>query len=161
MADQHVFKFLHLEGSPAVKNAAVDGSVASKAFVYNPDENVEISRMIVMIQTAANISAEKYGDQAVLTNGVNVEWIRTNNGTLDLVDGLYVKSNAHWGGLCYDVDHWDPSVGNKFVLVRWTFGQTGKPLYMYPGDEFRVVIRDDLTGLVAQTFMLQGSRPLQ
>ena len=158
---KHYYKYLYLDGSPGVKSSNVDGSAVSQEFIFDATENTEVERMLIMIQDDAAISAEKYGGLAALTNGVIFELFRGGVLDLDFCDGVPVKSNAHWGALCYDVEPWDPPVGDKFVLVRWTFAKSGLPLYMYPTDRLRMTIRDDLTGLVDHRAMIQGVRVIQ
>lgn len=46
--------------------------------------------------------------------------------------------------------------GNNIASSRWTFARSGRPLYLPENFKLRVSIQDNMTGLTAQYFMVQG-----
>lgn len=156
-----IFRFLDTNGNgTGTKNAIGDYSTPTDFYIAaGASENLEIERMIVHIRDAAPLSAEKYGGLAELTNGIEVK-VKESDDTvlLDMTDNTPIKSNAAWGRLCYDEDDSGYGSGDDFIKVRWTFAKSGSPVYLKYTDKLVVTISDDLTGLVAHTFMVQGKR---
>ena len=138
-------------------NAAVDGSTTPVVFKYTATKRQCINRLIVGIEDNSNITADGYGGLSQLSNGITGGLY--NSGGTDYgiwASGLAVHSVAEWGFLCYDVAEHTYGSGNNFVVVRWTFSNSGSPIYMNVGDEFRIYINDNLSGLVAHSFHIQG-----
>ncbi|MCP5005811.1 MAG: hypothetical protein GY941_18025 [Planctomycetes bacterium] len=76
--------------------------------------------------------------------------------TLDLTGGYNVMSNAGWQALCHDFAHNALGTGNETASIRWTFSKAGKPITLEVGESFRVTINDNLSGLEAHYFQIQG-----
>jgi hypothetical protein len=166
--DDHspVYRYLDTNGDgTGTKNANVNGSVTPVVFKISPPSagKIVLARLIVEVRDTGVFSAEKYGNLATLTNGMQVGFVDDSTGELvtDYTDGLPVKYNAGWGGLCYDVSLKTWGVGDEVLLVRWTFERAGiSPILAPGGDAFGVRVRDDLTGLVEHYFHVQGySKP--
>lgn len=69
--------------------------------------------------------------------------------------------NTSWvyqAAMCYDVQLLAWGSGNDLVAARWTFANSGRPLVLRgnDGDRLELILRDDFTGLISQTFMIQG-----
>lgn len=159
-----VNRYLSLTGlSSGSKAANVDGTVAKPFFIAPPTTGVfEITRMIVQIRDSGTVSADTYGALAALTNGIDVG-LGNATGVIQtsFLDGLLIKANAEWARLCYDADlkDWGVGAGDDFVVARWTFERGGYRILLdsdVPGTTFSAVVADNLTGLVAHTFMVQG-----
>lgn len=124
---------------------------------YGTPYNVE--RLIVTIEDTSGMTAAEYGNlQGALTNGVEIKQYNENGVTLDITDGVPIKTNAAWAQLCYDVDLKTWGAGNEVLSVRFTFGKAGGPLRL-SGDHncyLAVELNDDFSGLVGHYFMLQG-----
>lgn len=122
-------------------------------------EVYRITRMLVGVYDSSGMQCQEYGNLgSALTNGVVV---RVHNGTstlIDLTDNLPIKYNGQWGALCYDADVKSWGNGNELLVARWTFERAGQPIRL-DGDnneELQVVLNDNMTGLIEQTFTVQG-----
>jgi hypothetical protein len=146
------------------KNANGNYSGAAEEFLIAPDsgEDWVITRMVVSIEDTAGIQADEYGNLgAALTNGIKVE-VHNSSGLLySLTDpSLPVKTNAQWGVYCFDVDmkSWGTAPTDDLLLVRWTFAKSGQPIKLRSreGEKLVVTLNDNLTGLIAHYFVVQG-----
>jgi hypothetical protein len=143
------------------KNANGNYSSVADIFYIQPPagSRYEINRMIVTVQDTGAQRAEYYGALGTaLTNGITVRE-QNDDGTFNnLTDGITIKTNAGWGSICYDVDLKSWGAGDSMLLVRWTFRNAGDPIQLNgnSNDRLEVVLNDDLSGLVAHYFMVQG-----
>ena len=157
---RYVYRYLDTVGDGSgTKNANGDYSSSATDFRINaPAGGVyEITRMLVHIRDAANMSADEYGNlNGALANGITVAVYDGDTLDCDLTDGLPVQSNADWGRVCYDAESLSYGSGDDFVRVRWTFSKAGQPLYLAGDYNFRVQLNDNFTGLVAHYFQVQG-----
>ncbi len=121
-------------------------------------DTLEIHRLIIHY-TDAKIDAGFYGDAITLTNGIKVQIRDTDDNTIfDLTNGLPIKTNANWGRVAYDtlISNFGSGAGDDGFSVRWTFSRAGTPIYLKNNLYFAVVLNDDFTGLVTQSFTIQG-----
>lgn len=162
MADtyQWISEFLKNGGS---SNQAVNGSVTPVNFDYvvAAGDDVYVNRIIVHLEDNTGIDSGSYGGispVAALTNGITLNIVRADAAMadIDLLDGEPVQTNADWAKFCYDVSVSNFGSGNEALTIRWTFAGAGKPIHLFPGDTFRMTIRDDLTSLVAHSANIQG-----
>lgn len=157
----HIYRYLDTDGDgTGTKNAiGTYAAAAEEFFIAGPASGrYNIERMIVHVRDAAGFSAEKYGGAAALTNGIRIQAV-TDGETINLDDGIAIKTNAAWGRLCYDVNFHTTGAGDDFLSVRWTFSKSGKPLKLSaPTDKLYVTLNDDLDVLVEHYFMVQGWR---
>ncbi len=139
--------------------ANVNGSVTPVPYYFQPSLNgivdLDVYRLIVMIEDTGALAADNYGALGTLTNGIRVQHV-SGNTTTNLDGGLAIKSHAHWARLCYDMAEHTFGSGANFVVVRWTFERAGIPLHIENTDQLKVTINDDLTGLEDHHFMIQG-----
>lgn len=161
-AGKIVYRFLDTVGDgTGTKNANGDYSTPDR-FLISPSGDVGyfLNRMIVDIEDTAGIQQNEYGNLGVaLTNGINIRIRDASDAVqLDLLDGVPIKTNDGWGRQCYDVvlQSWDTTPVNESVHVRWTFAAAGQPLYIPAGWSFNVELADNLTGLIAHYFQVQG-----
>ncbi len=148
-----IYKWL-VNGSS--RDADVDGSSTPVVFSYVAPARCRIYRMIVFIQDSGTFDAEKYGNGVTLTNGISVKQVYLDASELDLCDGHDVVSNAGWQAMCHDFAHNAIGTGDEVASVRWTFAKAGRPLTLETGESFKVTINDNLTGLEAHYFQIQG-----
>lgn len=158
--DKQIFRFLDTNGDGSgTTNAIGDYSLGVEEFYIQPPapDAYMISRMIVCIEDTASMRAERYGNlAAALTNGIQVFVDDGTTEILDLVDNDPVKTNAGWGRHCYDADVKSWGAGDELLLVRWTFEKSGHPILLESAHRLVVSCNDDLTGLVAHNFQVQG-----
>lgn len=94
-----------------------------------------------------------------LTNGISIG-IRRSASPLVLErkdGGLPIKKNTDWDSLCYDGTIRSFGVGDQAFHVRWTFRNTGAPLYLFGGDTFEFVLHDNFSHLTNHLFFLNGA----
>ena len=150
-------------------NAIGDQATGGPFYYYwEATQITEIERMLVLIQAPpANFNAERYGNVVALVDGVQILHL-DNDGAVadggatvieDLTAGQKVKTNAEWGGHCYDDDPNTFGSGDNYVKVRWTFGKAGCPLILYPGERVAVRLNDLFPSLVRHTFKVEGKIP--
>jgi len=158
MRSRPFFRNLDTNGDGTGSVAAnVDGSSTPVVFKYTATKRVCLHRLIVGIEDNANLSADGYGGLSQLTNGITGGLYSASGVDYGLWGaGLAVRSLAEWAFLCYDMTAHTFGSGNNFASVRWTFSNSGSPVYMEPGDEFRIYVNDNLSGLVAHYFHMQG-----
>ena len=157
-----VARFLDTNGDGSgTTNFNGDYSSAQEIAYIQPGatETIYLSRMLVTIEDTSGFSAADYGNiTSGLSNGVQVR-VQDEDGTaVDLTAGSPITSNAEWGTFCYDVALKTWSTGNEFLLVRWTFEKSGTPIKLDGRKSARleVLLDDDLQGLVAHKFLVQG-----
>lgn len=153
---KNLYKWLR-EGANIKAN--VDGSSVAKVYKYTvgAGDTLELERMIVFIKDTGTFDADLYGNGAVLTNGILVKVVYADGSDdLDLLDGLPIKTNGEWQGLCHDFNHNKIGTGDEVASVRWTFAKSGAPLVLETGDSFQVTIQDNLTVLTDHRFQIQG-----
>ncbi len=160
---QHFFKFADTVGDGTGDIDAIDDYGTGQAFkVTCPDGWVyRVARMIVVIADGPSFAADKYGNLAALTNGIELK-LYNADGTerLDLTGGFPIKQNGQWNCFCFDTRLDDYGAVVHFLSVRWSFDKSGLPLLLNAGDHLDVEMNDDLTGLITHTFNMQGERGL-
>lgn len=152
-------RFLDTNGDGSgTKIATGDYSGGATDFYIQPaaSETFEIARLIVHIKDQNNFSADSYGKDITLTNGISI--VTEGNQGQDLCDGIPIMTNADWGRLSYDIEDITFGSGSDFVNVRWTFSKFGQPLILKGAENDKLIVRlnDSFTGLLDHTFMVQG-----
>lgn len=168
-----LYRYLDTNGDgTGTQNANGDYSGASSEIFYiqpGPSEIIRLERMLVLVGGRKNdFYTDSYGGIAGgLTNGITVR-VQNDSGTvLELTNGIPVKTNADWGGLCFDAEVYPSSNGNvdSYLRVRWTFARSGYPLRLNGANNERleIVLNDDFSGdsggtlfIRKQLFQVQG-----
>jgi hypothetical protein len=155
-----IYRYLDTNGNgTGTKSVTGDYSGAEEEFYIQPpnDEVYVIERMLVFVRDDGVWSTEKYGATTSVSTGISIE-VRTSTDTtlLDLTDGIPIKTNGGWGRLCFDSDVKSIGSGDSMLLVRWTFGKSGRPVTLLEGERLAVVLNDDFQTLVDHTFQVQG-----
>lgn len=125
-------------------------------------EILRIASLLVHIEDAATWDAAEYGNLgSALSVGIAVHTEDANDATLiDLTDSDPVKSNADWGKFCYDTAYVAFGAGNDFLQAWWRFAENGIPIRLAAGERFVVTLNDDVDGLAAHSFVIQGYNEL-
>lgn len=164
-----LYRYLDTSGDGSgTKNAIGNYSSTADIFYIQPaaGQVFRIVRMIILIGgKASSVKTDTYGSLSALTNGVTVR-VQNDGGTvINLTDGIPVKTNAGWGGLCFDsVIYSSTSNTDTFNRVRWTFERAGYPIRLdgSSNERLEVLLNDDFTGgggadaLTSHYFMAQG-----
>jgi len=122
------------------------------------DEVYRITGLLAHIQDGTGFVGEDYGSLgAALTNGITVKIIDDDGSTLvDLTDGVSVKANSDWGKVAYDTSLVAFGAGDDFLQAQWLFSQSGTHIRLTEGQQLVVTCHDDLSGLAAHSFAVQG-----
>lgn len=158
-----VYKWLVEEGNESNVEAVGDyssGGQGATSFVYEVPVGFELhlARLIVTIEDGAGMRAERYGGlSSALTNGIIVESLTSEDVVdMDLTDGHPVKTNADWASFCYDAQVLSWGAGDELLVARWSFDRAGQPFVVPAGEHFTVRLQDDMSGLIAHRFVIQG-----
>lgn len=154
-----IFTFLDTNGDgTGTINATGNYAAGVENFYFESTGYAEIHRMLVHIVDTTGMSVEKYGNiNGGLTNGIRLITADADLvQTCELTAQIPVKNNGEWAGMCYDANLLTWGAGNQQLAVRWTFTRSGAPIKLGPGESLRIVLNDDLTGLVEHHFMIQG-----
>lgn len=147
----------------------VNGSVTPQVFgirqAENPSnlqENIEldITRILLFMETAASCDLATFGDQAALARGIV---LRKKN-----TDGTYnnifnIRKNGDMAAIGYDLNIYaatNPVAGQDGVSFRLTFGgeeKMGTVIRLGPGEDLELVVQDNLTGITEMTMVAEGA----
>lgn len=145
------------------KDLSVKGDITAVDFYLKPEAGkvYEVHRMMMFMQDAAlTFDPAGFGALAILTTGLllQVEERSDDSVLFDLLDGEALKTNGHWGTLGYDVklDDYGGTPTDAVLLSRLSFDKFGGPLTLTDTEQFRLSVRDDLTGLTEFRITLEG-----
>jgi hypothetical protein len=174
-----IVRLLDTDGDgTGTKNAVGNYAGAAEDFYIEPpsDEDYLITRLIVHIADGA-INEDEYGGLgAALTNGVVIK-AKLDGTTIDLTDGVPIKTNGDYGRLAYDVkrESWGATPSIESCHVRWSFFKffseaaapnptgnfpNGVMLQGHRNDQLIVTLNDSFAGLVDHYFMAEGTKLL-
>lgn len=160
-AEDKIYRYLDTNGDgTGTKNANVNGSITPVTFKIVPEiRSMKIYRMMIQIEDAGTLAADKYGVLALLTNGMllQVRKVSDDSVVLDFLDGIPVKDNQGWARHCFDHDPHDygPPT-DASISYRLSFNRAGFPLHLDADHYLCIVVQDDLTGLLGHYFQVQG-----
>lgn len=143
-------------------NMNVNGSVTPVIFTLSPHDLTagiewDLVRFVGIIEDTTIMDTAKFGGIAALTNGIVV---RKKNGTYNNL--FNAKSNGDLASHVFDVVYDDRAPSGSFGFrFRRTMGGQSKNgvtirLKVNDGDEFQIIIQDDLTGLTKFHIIAQG-----
>ncbi len=123
-----------------------------------PEENWDVHRMVVVIEGNGVSGPDKYGPMSSLNNGILFRVLEGDVEVLDILGGISVKTNGDWSRRCYDVSAY--GTGIHYLLFRWTFAKSGKPLRIHgaKNQSLELVFNDDFSGLDGHTFFFEGEK---
>ena len=150
-ADKHVSEYATNASS---NDLTVDGSSSSVTFSVAPTagHDLEVSRIILYMESTLAMDSTEFGNLAALTNGVQIvangEVLTTWQDNIDILCDMFDLSPAGeaFGKL------------TETLGGRWTFAKdtNGLALLIPEGQTFDVVVRDDLTNLVVFRVKVKG-----
>lgn len=120
-------------------------------------ERLLVARAMVHVVDSGSFDSGSYGNNISMTNGMQV-FYRRSGVDLDVSNGLPIKTNVDWGRWCYDITISNFGAGNEALNARWTLTKYGHPygIILEEGDRLGIRVRDNLSGLVEQTIILEG-----
>ncbi len=155
--------YLTADGTVGGDENAVGNYASPTQFWAEHTAEWVVWRMLVHIEDTVGAASADYGNITNgLTNGIKLQVLESDASTV--VTNLIptqgpVKTNADWGGICFDVEYENVGSGNDFINVRWTFNNAGTPLRLKAGQRIAVTFNDDLSGLIGHRFLVQGFKP--
>ncbi len=151
-----LYKFLKDGGGSISMN--VDGSVTPVEFTYKcPDNYQAILRRINISIFDGGPTGNEFGGIPALTNGVHFCTRGTDGKEIfNFTEGGDIKQNRAFGLLAGPDWALATGAGVDAVTVRWTFEKAGKQILLLPGEEFVVIIQDDLTAIDDMGMQIQG-----
>ena len=133
------------------------GSGSTEFFIAPPTGSAyRIHRLIVFVEDVGSFDSGFYGNSVVLGNGMTVTIESGSTTLVDLTNGHPITTNSSWAHFCHDLTVFTFGTGNEFMSVRWTFAKSGTPVRLENPERLVVTLNDDLTGLVAHHFLVQG-----
>lgn len=161
--------YFHFFRNGASEAMNVNGSVTAVNFDITAPagdkDKTFIKRINVLIQDTG-VRPDWFGGTGVgaaLSNGLRIVVLdKDGNELLDWVDGATIKDNGEWVFLAgVDSPIYSPlGAGDDEVSVRWTLERgLGPPGYeLEPGQTFRVIVQDNLSGITSFRMFAQGTR---
>jgi len=136
---------------------AVDGSVTPVVYNYTAPSGqiVELGAIKITVVDSGYHEARKFGAMLELTNGCDLEVV-TAAGTADFFDGHPPVTNAEMGGFVSDYKLYNIGAGEDISIFTWELPRTVHPVTLHPGDEVRLRVNDDLTGLNRMKATIHG-----
>ena len=122
-----------------------------------PSRIAHIHRMIIFIEDTGAFDAEKYGNNVVLTTGIElaVRNVADDSQVHNYTVGT-VHTNGEWAARAFDAHVKTWGVGNEIMVVRWTFSQAGSPIVLDDSMYISMDLQDDFSDLVHHRFKIQG-----
>lgn len=156
-----LYRFLDTNGdSTGIIDGIGDYSSGIVRFYIQPPANHTyfIARLLVEVEDSGGFDSGLYGNNVVLTNGIQVQ-IRNDIGIVtDLTAGYPITTNSDWGRYTYDFSHNNFGSGNEFLHVRWSFYKS-QGIVRLRGDlneRLEVRLNDNFGGLIGHRFHIQG-----
>jgi len=158
-----ISRYLDTNGDgTGTKQAIGDYSAGVDFYIAPPPGQIyRIARLIVYVHDTRIFDPDKYGDLGgALGTGIFVKTKNASGDIKDLTDGIPITENAAWGRTCYDatMSNYGGTPANESLHVRWTFTKSGTYIRLVGDDgEFLTCeLNDNMTGLIEQTFLVQG-----
>lgn len=123
----------------------------------NAPSGLVLHRLNVSI-VDAGIRPDRFAGLTALTNGVKIQATTSTGGVLfDFLDGSKVKANSDWALLAgSDAVTTTPSAGDDGLAIRWTISMSGRPLLVKQGQQLRMTLEDNSSGISSWFAMAQG-----
>ncbi len=136
---------------------ALSSAGGAQSFSYTATADSMLYRLCVVL-VDGGISPTKFGGLSSLANGIKIQTLTSTGGEIiDWNDGEDITLNYHWTHLSGADTIITAAAGDDKLNVRWTFANgLGDPLFLSVGQEFRVTIQDNLTGLTYFKIFVQG-----
>lgn len=153
------YHFLSTNGDGTGDTSAIgDYSLAEEIFYHQPavNEVFRVTRIVIEVGDDGNFDSGSYGNSVTLTNGIVMR--RINNGVTRILTKIPITINPHWPRYCFDENPSTYGTGANYMTYRWTYEKSGNPIRLVgaTNDRLEIVLNDDFTGLVDQTFCIQG-----
>ena len=150
---QLFFKRLENGGSADMN---VNGSVTPVVFSASPPagEVWRIASWSLYVQDGGTFDAEKWGNGITMTNGL-LPILNIGGTDYDMLE-FTIKTSGDLSSVCDGLNHLAFGTGDEIVTAEWDFISKGQYVRLTENDSIKLVVQDDLTGLVKQYSLIKG-----
>jgi hypothetical protein len=145
---------------PRAAVSAVGNLSRTAYWVLSPpaDKVYLVTKFVALIEDNGSFDLQSYGNSPALENGVSLQ-ARFENGKqlISYTNALPVRKNVDWYRFC-SVETTNFLIGNNILQATLDFTQTENALRLEgsKNESLVVVLQDDFSGLVSQTFFAMG-----
>lgn len=136
----------------------LDAGDGAKILKFKPlaTERYYLHYIMSLVEGQGTASPTSYGGIAagVVTNGVKVEWHNTDGLVWDITGRSPIKDNASYLALSHRSKIFEKVQSDNSASYYYYFTEEGSPLLLdgAKGDEFRIILNDDFSGLDRHIF---------
>jgi len=152
-------KYLWQDGTPAIKDAAVNGSSTPVDYLVQPGatEVWLLYRLLMVGLGTGTILNTNFITIAGLSTGIGIKFANdTTDPLVDILDGLPIKTNDGLAGFGFDARQNEFGATAKSVSLRYSFflENNNRPILLsgFRGDRLVVTINDNLSTLTSLFF---------
>ena len=155
-----VSQYLSTAGDGTGTTDAIGNYAVDTQFYIQPaaGDIIRIRRLMVRVQDTGTFSGAGYGAGAALTVGVIIKQLGLDDVVIsDITKGVPVKLNGDWTNFG-EVDISTFAAGDNYVQAIIDFEASGQMIRLIGdnNEKLQITLKDNFTGLVAQTFLAQG-----
>jgi hypothetical protein len=134
----------------------VNGSVTPVVFSVSPPagEVWRIASWSLYVQDGGTFDAEKWGNGITMTNGL-LPILNIGGTDYDMLE-FTIKTSGDLSSVCDGLNHLAFGTGDEIVTAEWDFISKGQYVRLTENDSIKLVVQDDLTGLVKQYSLIKG-----
>jgi hypothetical protein len=134
----------------------VNGSVTPVVFSASPPagEVWRIASWSLYVQDGGTFDAEKWGNGITMTNGL-LPILNIGGTDYDMLE-FTIKTSGDLSSVCDGLNHLAFGTGDEIVTAEWDFISKGQYVRLTENDSIKLVVQDDLTGLVKQYSLIKG-----
>ena len=155
--EKAIYQFLDTNGNGLGTTNANGDYGTPDEFYFLAKGDAELYRILIHIEDTTGATAADYGNiTSGLTNGYEVKVMDGATELANLTGGVAIKTNGDIGRVCFDLSQPVIGAGNSIIQARWTFEKAGYPVFIESGNKLSITFSDDLQGLIAHYFMVQG-----
>lgn len=153
----------HLANASAEVDMAIDGSATSTNFFVScpQGETLYINRLMFEIVDEKAMEAEEYGSLgASLSAGINITVLSAGTEVIATLTPVPIRTNSDFAKVMFDVAVGNfTNTTNAAFYGRWRLSDAfGSSLKLKEGQRLNVAIKDDLSGLIHQTMLVEGRK---
>lgn len=143
-------------------SAGTGTPTAAKYIADSVAPHTLIRRLIFEVQDTGNFDTDKWGNGIVLTEGFDVVWHDADDSVIATLTHEPIKTSGFLAANMFDVTLHNFGTGDNTLVGRYAFDDfCGDGITMTPGQFLEIHLDDDMSALVHQHFIVQGSQVFQ
>ena len=149
-------RFLDVTGdSTGATEQAINAAAAPVYFKYTVPVGYRmyVYSLLVVLEDAGNFVSGAYGGGVILTNGIELGRMTTDNTFVSATQQIKILKNTDWMRYTHEFQIQSfktGGAGSSILSANYNFEDDGIPVQIYSGESFVVCIHDDLSGLISQ-----------